>query len=367
MGGMGPGEGENAEGMAEGEALSEALAGLVGKPAIYHCVSRVVDRNFVLQRGEKERFVELMRIYERFCQVRVLTFCVMINHFHILLEVPAAPEDGGASWSDGEFLKHLSGLYGERDLGGIRWELEHLRGQKAHEAAEGLRQRYFERMWDLSSFMKTLKQRFTQWFNGRHDRQGYLWSERFKSVLVEDGHAARTVAAYIDLNPVRAGVVSDAKDYRWSGYGEAVTGNRAAREGLQMVLFENWSGLMNKKRAAEKAASWREVVRKYRMVLFDEGEEREGDCGKGRAGISASRAAQVLAKGGKLSEKQLIYCKARHFVDGMVIGSEEFVNRAFALSRECFGASRQSGARKLRGVRTELRTLRDLQKNPVSI
>jgi hypothetical protein len=76
--------------------------------------------------------------------------------------------------------------------------------------------------------------------------------------------------------------------------------------------------------------------------------------------------AEVLAHGGELSEAQLIHCKARHFLDGVVLGSEEFVNRAYALSREYFGARRRSGARRLRGVRTELRTLRDLQVDAVS-
>jgi len=46
-----------------------------------------------------------------------------------------------------------------------------------------------------------------------------LWEERYKSVIVESGEAARTIAAYIDLNPVRAGMVSDPAEYRWSSYG----------------------------------------------------------------------------------------------------------------------------------------------------
>ena len=59
--------------------------------AHYHCVSRVVDRNFVLGELEKEIFVKLMRRYETYCGVRVLSFCIMTNHFHILLEVPKRP------------------------------------------------------------------------------------------------------------------------------------------------------------------------------------------------------------------------------------------------------------------------------------
>ncbi len=60
-------------------------------------------------------------------------------------------------------------------------------------------------MWDISAFMKTLKQRFSQWFNGRHKCRGTLWEDRFRSALVEGkGNALRAMAAYIDLNPVRA-------------------------------------------------------------------------------------------------------------------------------------------------------------------
>ena len=62
--------------------------------------------------------------------------------------------------------------------------------------------------------MKTLPQRFTRWFNRTHQRSGTLWEERYKSVIVESGIAARTMAASIDLNPVRAGMVSDPAEYR---------------------------------------------------------------------------------------------------------------------------------------------------------
>ena len=71
--------------------------------------------------------------------------------------------------------------------------------------------------------MKTVKQRFSIWFSKSHQRYGTLWADRFKSVLVEgSGNPLQTMAAYIDLNPVRAGIVDDPKDYRFCGYAEAV-------------------------------------------------------------------------------------------------------------------------------------------------
>jgi hypothetical protein len=69
-------------------------------------------------------------------------------------------------------------------------------------------------MNDLSEFMKTLLQRFTTWFNQREERSSRLWEQRFKSVVVESGIAARTMAAYIDLNPVRTRMVKDPAELR---------------------------------------------------------------------------------------------------------------------------------------------------------
>ncbi len=90
---------------------------------------------------------------------------------------------------------------------------------------ERVRAKFLRRMWDLSEFMKTLKQKFTGWFNRLHERVGTLWESRFKSVIVDGSwNSLVRVAAYIDLNAVRAGLVEDPKDYRWCGYGEAVAG-----------------------------------------------------------------------------------------------------------------------------------------------
>ena len=56
--------------------------------AYHHCVSRVVNREFILGPEKKEEFVRLMRLYEELCEVRVVTYCIMSNHLHILVEVP---------------------------------------------------------------------------------------------------------------------------------------------------------------------------------------------------------------------------------------------------------------------------------------
>jgi hypothetical protein len=270
----------------------------------------------------------------------------MSNHFHILLEVPSAPQARGADWSDQRLLEHLAGLYSQHQMGKLRGELELYRRQGNTAAADAFRERYFRRMWDLSQFMKTLKQRFTTWFNRQHARRGTLWEERFKSILVEDGHAARTVAAYIDLNPVRAGMVDDPKDYRWCSYGEAVAGGKRSREGLQRVMFEVAGARLAPEIAAEELMNWRQASYRYRQILHS---------AMDRNRVSAEEGSTT-----RLSEEAALMCPIRHLADGMVLGRAPFVEAVFGWCRGLFGPKRKTGARTLRGVDSPLRTMRDL-------
>ena len=75
--------------------------------------------------------------------------------------------------------------------------------------------RYRARMNDISEFMKTVKELFAIWFNREFDYCGSVWSGVFKSTMVEGGIYLARCRRYIILNPVRAGIVSQIKDYRW--------------------------------------------------------------------------------------------------------------------------------------------------------
>jgi REP element-mobilizing transposase RayT len=175
----------------------------------------------VFEDREWEHFRMFMRMQENFSGCRVLSYCLMSNHFHLLLEVPPMPQ---GELADEALLKRLSAINTEALVAVVAKELTDAREAGNDALVEEIHARYVYRMHDLSEFMKTLLQRFTRWFNRTHSRTGTLWEERFKSVIVESGVASRTMAAYIDLNPVRAGMVKDPADYLWSSYGEAVGG-----------------------------------------------------------------------------------------------------------------------------------------------
>ena len=317
--------------------------------AFYHVISRVVDRQFHLQPSDREQFVKFMRQYERFCGLRVLTYCFLSNHFHILLEIPGPSST--PPLSDPELLERCAAIYPPERLRQIQLTLDSLSSQPELWAI--YRQEFLCRMGDLSQFLKSLKQRFTQWFNGSRPqrRKGTLWEERFKSVLVEGtAQALSTLAAYIDLNPVRAGLVTDPKNYRWSGYGAAAGGDELAIQALETLLPPG-----------SKQLSW------YRRLLYAEGMEEGIADGSSvvRRGIPAEDAKRVWDSGGELSLADALACRIRYFADGAVLGSRQFANEIFELYRSRFGVKRQDGARPLRRISTThlggLFTLRNLR------
>jgi len=349
------------------------------KPRFYHCVSRVVDRRLVLGAAEKEKFRTFLRMYEKFSGCRATAYCLMDNHFHILLEVPPMSEGG---ISDDELLRRLSAIHTEaavaevaKELAEARQQVETGRGEEALLVGR-IHARFTYRMYDLGEFMKGLLQRYTQWHNRTHARTGTLWEDRFKSVIVEDGVAAKTIAAYIDLNPVRAGMVKDPADYRWSSYGEAIGGGphgngKKARTGLVRALRAH-QGI-----GADDTLWANDVAREYRKLLMagavEKLESRVGGDGRletqrTRKGMSAVEAAREQERAGELSLGKMLRCRVRYFTDGAVIGSRGFVNEAFAGARERFGRKRKDGARKMRGdaaaatAAGKLWSLRDLRK-----
>lgn len=70
----------------------------------------------------------------------------------------------------------------------------------------------------LSGFMKSVGQAYAQYYNGKYERTGTLWEGRFKSCLVDSESYFLQCQRYIELNPVKAGMVEYAGDYQWSSY-----------------------------------------------------------------------------------------------------------------------------------------------------
>lgn len=204
--------------------------------AFYHVMSRCALQQFLLTDEVKEMFLKILRRAECFSGVKIVNYCIMDNHFHILLKVPERREV-----SDDELDEKIKVLYGPVKATKIfgRWEV--LRNLGSTAAIEKERNAFRKRMYDLSEFMKTFKQRFSLWYCTNHGNlEGTIWQGPFHSVLVEGKNdALGAISTYITLNPVRANLVKRPEDYAWSSYGAASTGDSEARSGLLSTYGTN--------------------------------------------------------------------------------------------------------------------------------
>jgi putative transposase len=288
--------------------------------AVYHCISRTVNGERLFDETAREVLRKQLWQVADFCGVNILTYALLSNHFHVLIRVPKLqPID------DTELLRRFRVLY-PRPTRYQSAQLSVLEAQLKEDGPEARlwRRRQLALMNDVSQFMKLLKQRCTIWFNQTHRRFGTLWAERFKSVLIEPrGNVIQTIAAYIDLNPVRAGLVRDPKEYRFCGYAEAVAGAERARAGLRSVVGGNWS-------QAQAA---------YRQILYGTGAAPRSERGT----LSAEDFRRVVAEGGRLPLATVLRCRLRYFTHGAVLGTKAYVAAHLARTRPALPRSTRHG------------------------
>jgi REP element-mobilizing transposase RayT len=322
----------------------------------FHVVSRLIERRYLLDEVGKEVFLKMVRAYEDLLGVEVLTFCIMSNHFHLLVRVPHRPE--GFDVPLETLLARLERALGEEAMALVRSQLEFWQRTGMDSVIEEWRQKQIARMFSLSEFVKCVKLRFTRWYNRKTGRKGPLWESRFTSVIVEEEERAlRTMAAYIDLNPVRAGIVGDPADYRWSGYAEAMAGKAWSRRGLVRII-----GQMAWPRGREKgsvfkvqdsggspvkwgASPWgaeafppaveRRALVYYRAILGGQGAEQKREDGTMvRRGLSEKTRQRLTTPKERQLTAEILTRRVQHFTKGVLLGSRLFIDGWFAQHRE---------------------------------
>ena len=195
-----------------------------------HVMSRVVQKRYLMDDSGMEEMRQILRTQAEFAGFDVITFCFLKNHFHILLHLD--PARAREDVTDEELVQRFRVLYGTKRSPSLGVDAETLAVvlKRNKERAQETRQRLKARMGDVSVFMREVKTRFTFWYNEAYQTVGTFWAERFRSVLVEPGSLAlKAVAAYIDLNAVRAGLAEKPQSYRFCGLGQAADGRKHAQ------------------------------------------------------------------------------------------------------------------------------------------
>ncbi|MCC5838871.1 MAG: hypothetical protein JJT96_02015 [Opitutales bacterium] len=257
-----------------------------------------------------EAMRHIMRSQAAFAGMEVLTYCFLANHFHIFVRLDPKETE---TLDDAGLVTRFRALYGGTRCASLGLDADDLEVilKKNGDSAEGIRRRLKARMGEVSVFMREVKTRFTFWYNRKRGTVGTFWAERFRSVIVEaDTEAQRMVAAYIDLNPVRAGLVEDAGAYGFSGFGEACAGGSAARRGIARVEGKmTW------------ATKWHERYRARLCSRMDPGTRpRRGDDQRPSAKAEGEDGQGAVASAGSG-----LLSKIRAFSEGWVVGSVAWV------------------------------------------
>jgi hypothetical protein len=261
-------------------------------PTVYHVISRTALSGFPLETAEKDYLLGLINRLNKFYFVDVLGFCVMSNHFHLVTRMYPAEY-----FSDDLVRERLE-----------KWFPE------GREISEQTIARFRDRWSSLAQFVKDIKQGFTRYYNKRHGREGYFWNGRFKSLIVQNGRSLVNLLAYVDLNPVRAGIVKRPEQYRWCSLGYHVqTGNR---DGLLCVDF-------GMKEWGEKEPD--QIIRAYRQFVYETGAI---DTGKGKP-MDPEIVRKERRKNFELKRFELFCYRTRYFSDAGILGSKEFVKEVF--------------------------------------
>ena len=336
---------------------------LVVNDSVYHITTRIANRAFLFRDDElKDRIVEWMYGVADFSGVSLLAWCVMENHIHVMVRVPDVPErywlDGacppspadftlrpsecfpsrrvedagdcvrtrppvGFMLPDAEMLGRLASLYGASAAAarGRAWERLRAAGRGAEVDAE--KERYCRRMYNVSQFAKTLKERIAMRYNdgswrggepaGRHF--GHLFEGRFRSVIVEKtkkGYGA--VASYIGVNPVKARIADAFDGWRWSSFACAVRGVGERAERCRRAYAEMFG------------CSWDEAKGLMERLMSDrlpEGFDPERD------GFSYETVGEDgKARREPLRVTQAIWLKVKAFTQGAVVTRDPAFARA---------------------------------------
>jgi REP element-mobilizing transposase RayT len=279
-------------------------------------MSRTALDGFPLGDIEKDFMIDLIKRYSGLYFVEILGVCIMGNHFHLLVKM--LPE---YKFNDEEIEKRFVEFYGDDRI-----------------FTDGLIPSLRAKLSSLSEFVREMKVGFARYYNKRHNRRGYFWGDRFKSVIVEKGETLINCLAYIDLNPLRAGLVERPEEYRWNSLGYHVqTGNKDNFLSTDFGLKEF------------NVRSKKERVRRYRRYVYEAGAVNKPEKGKVKV-INDKLLEKERNREFELSRSDRFRYRTRYFTDSGIIGSKEFVSTNYRRFKHLFYSKHEKRPKLIKGL-----------------
>ena len=289
---------------------------VANEKAVYHVMSRTALGGFPLQDIEKDFMLDLIKRFSGLYFTEILGFCIMGNHFHLLVKM--IPE---SDFTDEDIQKRFEAFYGD--------SREFIGGQIPY---------WREKLSSLSEFVREIKVGFARYYNRRHNRRGYFWGDRFKSVIVDKGETLVNCLAYIDLNPLRAGIVDRPENYRWSSLGYHIqTENKDQFLSTDFGLKE-----FNIKNKTER-------ISRYRRYVYEAGALKHWDKVQAQV-IDSKTVAKERKKDFEITRISRFRYRTRYFTDSGIIGSKQFVAENYQKFKHLFYSKHEKKPKPVKGL-----------------
>ena len=186
---------------------------------VHHVVCRGNDRQPLFNsKKDFQTYLEFLEEARKQYPLNVYNFCLMDNHLHLLVE----PKEEGA----------------------------------------------------MSKVMEMVSKAYAKYFNKTYNRVGHLFQGRFKSFLIQSERYFFACSRYIDLNPVKANIADDPKNYTWSGHSWLAYGKEPS---IKVDMHELYNGLGHN--SAERQVAYRALVANYHGDELDLLDRRAGVLG----------------------------------------------------------------------------------------
>ena len=290
--------------------MSNSSCRLKDHETVHHITSRIAHKvRFLQEEAERNDLIEMIRRAADFTGIRLLGWCIMINHFHILAFLPTPVEV-----DEKEVLRRYGVLKGAQGAAALAGQLAKLRqeGETGCKEAERRLDALRKRMYSIGEFVKIVKQWFSEEYNRRNSHTGTLWEGAYHDrVVAYRQKDMEECLGYIHLNPIRAAACATFDGYAWSSYSAFKKGDEVAIAGMRFVysqMAEDGRGLALGEIAEMHEELLANVLEKWKQRKAEE--------------IARKRAAGQSAPVDSLTTEAMVVQAEKHIAEVMAASVE---------------------------------------------
>jgi REP element-mobilizing transposase RayT len=213
----------------------------------YHCVARCVRRAWLWGIDEyagkdyshrKQWVIERLRELALVFAMDVCAYAVMSNHYHLVVFVDVLR---AREWTEEEVIRRWGRLFRVPTLVD-RYLKKETTTEAERDAARTIIRTWRQRLMNVSWYMRCLNEHLARRANLEDDCKGRFWEGRFKSQALLDEAGLLTAMAYVDLNPIRAGIAATPEESKFASIYQRITElrkNRPTQQRLRLKRFQD--------------------------------------------------------------------------------------------------------------------------------